>query len=113
MSCRVKLCFYPLGLTGWMKKTAMDLACKKNATVYVVDWHPLAVYRYDVTVNDNLRIVADYLTEFIEYLKDFGIPLNKINLIGHSLGAHICGLIGKNFGGKTIEKIIGNFHHYE
>lgn len=92
-----------------MEKTATDLACRKNATVCAIDWHPLAIYRYDITKNRNLQIVADYLTEFIDYLKDLGIPLSKINLIGHSLGAHICGLIGKNFGDRTIEKIIGNF----
>lgn len=46
----------------------------------------------------NLPIVASYVTRFIndKLIDEAGIDSRRIQLIGHSLGAHLAGFVGKN-----------------
>lgn len=46
-----------------------------------------------------------YFAEFIINLKKNGVPLNKIHLLGHSLGSHMVGFAGKYVNEMTKEKI--------
>ena len=54
----------------------------------------------------NTRIVGEILTQYIE---KFNFDLTNLHCIGHSLGAHICGYIGKNLkrSGKILDRITG------
>lgn len=60
---------------------------------------------YEITVLNIAPAVANYMTKLI---KDFNFDLNKIEIIGHSLGAQISGQIGASFHG-AIRKITGMF----
>lgn len=89
---------------GWtIQKNDYVKHVKSN--VCGVDWSRLALTEYSLAAN-NTRIVAKYLVKFINTLKINGILLNQVILIGHSMGAHIAGMVGKQFNGE-ISKIIG------
>ena len=61
---------------------------------------------YHNAVNNVYRTAIDStkLLRSFHYAKS--LDLLKIHLIGHSLGAHVCGMIGRHFGG-TISRITG------
>lgn len=48
------------------------------------------------------NILGDFI---VELHKECGIPINKFNLIGHSLGAHVSAFAGKRVYNVTNEKI--------
>lgn len=54
----------------------------------------------------NTRVVAKQIQLLIQEMMKLGISLDRVHLIGHSLGAHISGYIGTDFGGK-IGRISG------
>lgn len=72
-----------------------------DSNVCLVDWANLAAYSYDVASGQSIRMTANYLTRFVRFLNLNGIGYAKVTLIGHSLGAHISGFVGKNLGGEV------------
>ncbi|XP_076250878.1 lipase member H-like [Rhynchophorus ferrugineus] len=63
--------------------------------VWMVDWGELGetpCYRAAV---HNMRAVARCTGEFISSLRTVGLPTDRLTCVGHSLGAHVCGLISK------------------
>ncbi|XP_048518740.1 phospholipase A1 member A-like [Dendroctonus ponderosae] len=62
---------------------------------WVLDWGALGeapCYRAAVS---NMRAVARCTGDFLTMLRTAGLPTEKLTCVGHSLGAHICGLISK------------------
>jgi hypothetical protein len=55
------------------------------------------------TAAENTIVVGLKLASFLLQLK---LNFNKIHCIGHSLGAHCCGFIGKM---KQIDRITGQY----
>lgn len=47
------------------------------------------------------------LAGFIEYLTQYGMKLSELQIVGHSLGAHIAGLAGKQLTVGKVAVIIG------
>lgn len=71
--------------------------------LFVLNWHYAArgiVYPRAVA---NIPIVASYATRFIneKLIDEANIDPRRIQLIGHSLGAHLAGFIGKNTRSKV------------
>ncbi|XP_060527849.1 phospholipase A1 member A-like [Cylas formicarius] len=63
--------------------------------IWMVDWGALGeppCYRASV---HNMRAVARCTGEFISSLRIAGLPTEKLTCVGHSLGAHVCGLISQ------------------
>lgn len=86
-----------------MRDRWLDL---EDVNVIIVAWNKGNKGLYSTAVA-NTKIVARQATVFLYYLaKMNNIDLNddqlltNFLLIGHSLGAHICGFIGQDFGGK-------------
>lgn len=76
---------------------------KLKHNLLIVNWHYAArgiVYPRAVA---NIPIVASYVTRFIneKLIDEAGIDPRRIQLIGHSLGAHLAGFIGKNTRSKV------------
>ena len=71
-------------------------AHKQN--VFVVNWNYAARGILYPRAVANIPIVASYLTRFInrKLLEEARVDSARIQLIGHSLGAHLAGFVGKN-----------------
>lgn len=61
--------------------------------VFVVDWGPLAKTPCYPAAVHNIRTVAQCTAQLYNFIRDSGQPSSKITCVGHSLGAHTCGLI--------------------
>ncbi|XP_019562535.2 pancreatic lipase-related protein 2-like [Aedes albopictus] len=84
----------------WIRQTAHELMKIHDTTICLVDWNYRARYNYRQAAEEHTPFVADFLTRFILYSNEVGVPLEKVTLIGHNLGAHICGQSGHNLGGR-------------
>uniref|UniRef100_A0A1B0D5B1 Uncharacterized protein n=1 Tax=Phlebotomus papatasi TaxID=29031 RepID=A0A1B0D5B1_PHLPP len=77
-----------------------------NYNVFVADWGPLAQPPCYVAAVHNLRPVARCFAKLFTFLRDSGLRVEKTTCVGHSLGAHVCGLMA-NYLTFRLEKIIG------
>ncbi|XP_053686691.1 pancreatic triacylglycerol lipase-like [Sabethes cyaneus] len=84
---------------NWIRSMTSDYLQYVDTNICVVDWGNLAIYGYALAANHTVRVGA-YLAKFITYLNQQGIPLSKVTLVGHSMGAHVSGNAGMNLGGK-------------
>lgn len=73
----------------------VTIAYIKNGSynVFVVDWGPLATTPCYPAAVHNLKIVARCTAMLYNFIRDTGVPSSSITCVGHSLGAHACGLI--------------------
>ncbi|XP_039431574.1 phospholipase A1 member A-like [Culex pipiens pallens] len=84
----------------WVQETAKNVIKYQGSNVCAVDWNHLAKYRYYVSAIENVPKVSGYVTLFVAFLRDSGIPLDRVTLVGHSLGAQISGQVGYNYRGQ-------------
>jgi hypothetical protein len=84
---------------------------QKGRTVFALDWSqgackegmPLVKYLEYPSAVKNTREVGHLMASYIvSLIKKCGVPMEKITLIGHSLGAHVSG-----FAAKTIQMGLG------
>lgn len=92
---------------GWIGETANDVACAVNTAVCSYDWSELSTYAYAIVVKDSMPLATTHLASFIGNLTLNGVVLSKIHCCGHSLGAHLCGFVGKRFGPRQLGNITG------
>ncbi|XP_049778977.1 phospholipase A1-like [Schistocerca cancellata] len=86
---------------GWMSESS-DLDHIKNAymtagdyNVISVDWSPIANNLVYTQVTAELVIVGQYVARVLDCLVEtHGLDLSRVHLVGHSLGAHVVGVIG-------------------
>lgn len=90
----------------WMNNTINTYVENAQSNVCGVDWSRLALTEYSLAAN-NTRIVAKHLVNFINTLRNHGLTLDRVTLIGHSMGAHIAGMAGQHLSGE-ISTIIGS-----
>nr|CAH7728370.1 unnamed protein product [Callosobruchus chinensis] len=77
-----------------------------DVNVFVVDWHIVAGKSY-LNAQGNVRKVGEYIAKFIRKLMElYGLRLDKLKFVGHSLGAHIAGNAGAALDGK-VDRIMG------
>lgn len=77
-----------------------------DGNICAVDWSRLALQQYNFAA-DNTRNVGQYLGKFVEYLAANGFALDKVTLIGHSMGAHISGFAGASLRAGRVGMIVG------
>ncbi|CAO1425040.1 unnamed protein product [Diamesa serratosioi] len=79
-----------------------------DVNVIICDWSVGAqVFDYNEAVENAFK-VGKYLAKFLDIFVDKnGLDYNTLTIIGHSLGAHIAGFIGKNVKKAKIDRIIG------
>ncbi|XP_065218033.1 probable phospholipase A1 magnifin isoform X2 [Planococcus citri] len=90
----------------WMKDLAQAYLQSKDGMVFAVDWGSNAkTVNYWSSANQ-VPIVANQLIGFINMLMtQFGVETKKIHIIGHSLGAHIAGNVGRGL--PSVYRITG------
>lgn len=81
---------------------------KDNFNIIVVDWSEGAsMYKYSQSRN-SVKYVGSKVAEMVDFLKtNAQLNLDTLHLVGHSLGAHICGLTGKLLKDYILNTIIG------
>ncbi|RWS22762.1 pancreatic lipase-related protein 2-like protein [Leptotrombidium deliense] len=86
-----------------------DVILRKGSDEYVVtivDWSAGAHYQNYQMARANTRVVASIISAFLIQLNILhSMQYEDIHLIGHSLGAHICGYTAKNITKVTGRKI--------
>lgn len=76
--------------------------------VFVVDWSVGATTINYITARNRVPIVGGVVATFIDFLHQNGfVAFNRLNIAGHSLGAHIAGIIGKRVTRGRIQVIYG------
>uniref|UniRef100_A0A8C1XHP7 Lipase domain-containing protein n=1 Tax=Cyprinus carpio TaxID=7962 RepID=A0A8C1XHP7_CYPCA len=73
----------------------------KDANVIVVDWLDTAQNYYALAAQ-NTKMVGQEIGLFIDWLEESAnVPLEKLHLLGYSLGAHIAGFAGSHATNKV------------
>lgn len=81
-----------------------DLANWTDSNVCIVDWSKLSTIEYSIAAG-NVNNVGAHVGKFLLSISsDF--PLDRVSIVGHSLGAHIAGAAGAHTGGQ-IDAIYG------
>ncbi|XP_063709829.1 phospholipase A1 VesT1.02-like [Culicoides brevitarsis] len=101
---------------GWQNDETSDMIQmikdaylkKADFNIFVIDWGKGASSINYYGSRHRVGDVAEVATRFIQFLiTNFNVKTKDIQMIGHSLGAHICGLTGKNFEDDKISVIVG------
>lgn len=79
--------------------------------VFLVDWGALGQPPCYVAAVYNIRPIASCLAQTFMKLRTLGLPAEKTTCVGHSLGAHICGLMANHLNFR-LERIIGNWNTF-
>jgi hypothetical protein len=85
----------------WYKETKREYFRRGPHNVIYVDWSIAANKSFPVSAA-NIKPVGEYIADFILNLR---VPLENVHIIGHSLGSHLAGFVGKNIYWKTGKKI--------
>ncbi|XP_060725128.1 lipoprotein lipase [Tachysurus vachellii] len=91
---------------SWVAKLVSALLEREpSANVVVVDWLDRASHHYPTSA-ENTRIVGGDVAQFIDWLEFIGYPLEKLHVLGYSLGAHVAGIAG-NLASNKVNRITG------
>ena len=74
--------------------------------VFTVDWEDLTKFPCYLSALSNTRLVSQCSAKLYSYLTEHGAQAKKITCVGHSLGAHICGMMSNHLSFKMY-RIIG------
>ncbi|XP_065218173.1 pancreatic triacylglycerol lipase-like [Planococcus citri] len=86
--------------SSWMTEMAMAYLSRIDANIFLVDWGGGAKNANYLQVAANTRVVGVIMSRFLNYLVYYeGVDPDSVHIIGHSLGAHIAGYMGKNVPG--------------
>lgn len=90
-----------------MRPVAFSWSQDGDCNVCAIDWSRLANYDYPIAALVHTKKVANYIIDFMEFLKNIHhIKVEDCAIAGHSLGAQIAGIVGRYFGG-VMDAIYG------
>ncbi|XP_024943214.1 pancreatic lipase-related protein 2-like isoform X2 [Cephus cinctus] len=93
------------GLVGWIKHSVKSIMSNNLGNVISVDWTGGAEPPYAIAVQ-NARVVALEIIYLLKILiDDLGMRPEQFHLIGHGLGAHVAGYVGRQI--NDIGRITG------
>ncbi|XP_066507968.1 lipoprotein lipase-like [Hoplias malabaricus] len=91
---------------SWIHKLVSALFVREhNANVVVVDWLDRGSQHYHTSA-ENTRLVGQDVAKLINWLESIGYPLEKLHVLGYSLGAHVAGIAG-NLSNNKVNRITG------
>lgn len=81
---------------AWMEYVLMTWA-KNHVNVCAIDWKDLAAisFNYFLIAKRNAPRIAHYLADVFGKFAEDGLNLADTSLAGHSIGAHIFGMLGR------------------
>ncbi|KAL7014991.1 hypothetical protein ACKWTF_016233 [Chironomus riparius] len=87
--------------------TRNEFLAQGDHNVIAVDWSVGASANY-ITSRNRVSVVGQAVARFLDFLHSNGyIQYHQVHLIGHSLGSHVAGHVGKNVQGGRINVIFG------
>ncbi|XP_067133560.1 pancreatic lipase-related protein 3-like [Centruroides vittatus] len=93
-------------LTTWMRRMKDELLSEGYYNVILVDWSRGSSFTIRDQAIANSRVVGTEIVILIKGLQVIkGARLEKLHIIGHSLGSHVAGYAGKHI--KGIGRITG------
>ncbi|XP_016421981.1 lipoprotein lipase-like [Sinocyclocheilus rhinocerous] len=91
---------------SWVYKLVSALFEREpSANVIVVDWLDRASKHYPKSA-ENTGLVGADVAKFVNWLEEMDYPLEKVHLLGYSLGAHVAGVAG-NLTNNKVNRITG------
>lgn len=82
------------------------ILARHDVNVFVVDWSPVAGRNY-ISAQGAVRTVGTYVADFVRSLvSTYGLRLDRVAFVGHSLGAHVSGNAGAALNGQ-VDHIVG------
>lgn len=81
---------------------------RKDYNVFTVDWEPLTFFPCYLSSLSNTKLVAQCAAQFYAHLTYSGASAFDIHCVGHSLGAHVCGMMSNHLTHRQ-HKIIGKY----
>ncbi|XP_059046457.1 lipase member H-A [Achroia grisella] len=99
------------GFNGTYSKTPMTFIrdaylSRKDYNVFMVDWSPLSRFPCYLSSLSNMKLTAQCTAQLYSQITQAGALAKMITCVGHSLGAHICGMISNHLTEKQY-KIVG------
>ncbi|GFS54621.1 inactive pancreatic lipase-related protein 1 [Nephila pilipes] len=87
------------------EKIKDEMLATGRYNVIIVNWILYAIPPYPLGIANTL-LVGNKVSEMIQFIMNrTGIPASRFHLIGHSLGAHLVGIVGKRI--PNIGRITG------
>jgi pancreatic lipase-related protein 2 len=101
------------GFNGTEAKTPMTILrnaylSRTDYNIFTVDWKPLARFPCYLSALSNMKLVSQCTAKLYAFIMDHGGDARETTCVGHSLGAHICGMISNHLDLKQ-HKIVGSF----
>ncbi|KXJ76748.1 hypothetical protein RP20_CCG009052 [Aedes albopictus] len=84
----------------FMRNLTQNYILYVDSNLCLVEWSSLAACEYSVVFEQGVKKVVNHLTRFVRFVHRNGMAYDDVTLVGHSLGAHIAGLVGKNLDGR-------------
>ncbi|XP_052739397.1 phospholipase A1-like [Bicyclus anynana] len=99
------------GFNGTHSKTPMTFLrdaylSRKDYNVFMVDWSPLTRFPCYLSALSNTKLAAQCTAQLYSRITQSGALAKKITCVGHSLGAHVCGMMSNHLTEKQY-KIVG------
>ncbi|KAL3270212.1 hypothetical protein HHI36_009268 [Cryptolaemus montrouzieri] len=79
---------------------------REDYNILTVDWKPLSRFPCYLSALSNTKLVAQCTAKLYAFMMDNGAAAEDTTCVGHSLGAHICGMISNHLNIKQ-HRIIG------
>lgn len=83
---------------------------RNDYNIFTIDWSTITRFPCYVSALSNTRLVAQCTAMLYAFIMENGGDARKTTCIGHSLGAHICGMMSNHLD-KKQHKIVGKLQY--
>ncbi|KAH1011053.1 hypothetical protein HUJ04_000497 [Dendroctonus ponderosae] len=105
------------GFNGTESKTPMTILrnaylYRSDYNIFTIDWKDLTSFPCYLSSLSNTQVVSQCAAKLYAFVMDHGGKAEKTTCVGHSLGAHICGMISNHLSIKQ-HKIVDDAYHVQ